>query len=71
MEIMIANFIGHIIDIFGILMILYLTIKQSNNDIVNIFVIIIYLFCIIMNHIVKYIMYESLKKEEQKYERIK
>lgn len=71
MEIMIANFIGRIIDMFGILMILYLTIKQSNNDIVNIFIIIIYLFCIIMNHIIKYIMYESLKKEEQHYERIK
>ena len=71
MELKIASFIGHIIDMFGILMILYLTIKQSNNDIVNIFEGIIYLFCIIIAHIVKYIMYENLKKEEQHYERIK
>ena len=69
-EIKIASFIGHIIDIFGILMILYLTIKQSNN-IFDIFEGFIFLICIIMSHIVKYIMYENLKKEEQYYENIK
>ncbi len=45
-------------------MILYLTIKQSNNIYWIIFEGIIFLFCVISNHMIQYILYKNLEKEE-------
>ena len=66
----IINFIGSIIDVFGILAILIIILKQSNNDKILISILnIIFIFCIIFNHLLQYIIYENLKKEEPNNEK--
>lgn len=61
----IVNFISYIIDITCLIMMIFLILKQPNN----IFISIIFIFCIIVNHFTKYIMFKSLKREN-KYEEI-
>ena len=61
----IIRFIGSTIDVFGTLMILYIILKQSNNDNILISILtMIFIFCIIFSHLLQYIIYEILKKEE-------
>lgn len=61
-NIKIVRFLGHIIDVFGTIMILFLTLKQSNNTIWDVIELYIFIICIILNHCITYIMYENLKE---------
>ena len=65
-NIKIVRFLGHMIDAFGMMMILFLTLKQSNNTIWDVIELYIFIICIILNHCITYIMYENLKERRMK-----
>ena len=72
METKIVSFIGHIIDLFGFLIILYMILRQTSDTYIDIFIEILFVFCTLLNHLIKYILYENIyKKEEHQHEKNK
>ena len=60
----IVDSMGRGIDIISTILILYLSLKQTNNVYINIFGLFIILFCITFSHLIRYITNKNLKKEE-------